>query len=72
MNVEIKNIQSFINHGMDRLESGIVAVPADRKYLEAFANSNQGSMDMVLMQLSINYGYKMALEDLQDELKHYE
>jgi hypothetical protein len=72
MNVEIKNIQNFIADGMDRLQSGIVAVPANRKYLEAFANSNQGSMDMVLMQLSINYGYKIALEDLQDEIKDAE
>ena len=34
----------------------------------AFANANQGSSDILLMQMAIQYGYKLALENLEIEL----
>ena len=62
----MKNLQEFVQARFNELERGIVATPASRQNLEAFAKSNQGSMDILLMQMAINYGYKMAMEDVQE------
>ena len=62
------NIQDYIKDEMETLDKGIVATPKDREYLESFAKANNGSMDLLLMQMAIQFGYKMALEDIQDEL----
>lgn len=62
------SIQDYIKDEMKTLDKGIVATPKDREYLESFAKANHGSMDLLLMQMAIQFGYKMALEDIQDEL----
>ena len=64
------NIQDYIKEEVHKLDKGIVATPQDRKYLESFAKANQGSMDLLLMQMAMQYGYKIALENVQDELKN--
>ena len=51
------------------LDRGLVATPSSRENLEAFAKANGGSMDILLMQMAINFGYKIALENLQEELE---
>ncbi len=63
------NIQDYINEEMKMLDRGIVATPQNREYLESFAKANQGSMDILLMQMAINFGYKIALENVQDIYK---
>jgi hypothetical protein len=63
------NIQDYIKEEINKLDKGIVATPKDRDYLESFANANNGSMDLLLMQMAIQFGYKTALEDIQNELK---
>ena len=63
------NIQDYIKEEINKLDKGIVATPKDRDYLESFATANNGSMDLLLMQMAMQYGYKIALENLQDELK---
>jgi len=62
------NIQDYIKEEVHKLDKGIVATPQDREYLESFAKANQGSMDLLLMQMAVQYGYKIALENVQDEL----
>jgi len=62
------DIQSYIKEEMRKLDKGIVATPQDREYLESFAQATGGS-GLLLMQMSMQYGYKMALENVQDELK---
>jgi len=67
--VKIKYMEivvDFINGRMTALDKGIVATPEDRESLESFAKANHGSMDLVLMQMAIQYGYKMALEDVSE------
>ena len=59
-------IQDYIKDEIKKLDRGIVATPQDRDYLEAFANANNGSNDILLMQMAINFGYKIALENVQD------
>ena len=64
----MKNVKEFVAAELKGLERGFVATPASRENLEAFAKANQGSMDMVLMQMAIQFGAKMALENVQDQL----
>jgi len=62
-------MNEFFEAQFKMLERGIVATPNSREDLEAFAKSNQGSMDILLMQMAINFGYKMALENAKEELE---
>ena len=59
-------LKEYINQELKQMDRGIVATPKNREYLESFANANNGSMDILLMQMSMNFGYKLALENLQD------
>jgi hypothetical protein len=61
-------VQEFIATELKGLNRGIVATPNRREDLESFAKANQGSMDILLMQMAINFGYKIALENVQEEL----
>jgi len=61
-------VREYINNEIAQLDRGIVATPSNREYLESFAKANQGCSDILLMQMSINFGYKLALENLKEEL----
>ena len=61
-------LKEYINQELKQMDRGIVATPKNREYLESFANANNGSMDILLMQMGINFGYKMALENVKLEL----
>ena len=60
-NIDMKD---YITQELAMLDRSIVATPHTREDLESFANSNQGSSDILLMQMAINYVYKLALENL--------
>jgi hypothetical protein len=60
----MKNVKEFIDNQLKTLERGVVATPATANDLEAFARANNGSMDILLMQMAIQYGYKIALENV--------
>jgi len=62
------NLQNFLEEQFKVLNRGIVATPNRREDLESFAKANCGSMDILLMQMAINFGYKIALENVQEEL----
>jgi hypothetical protein len=62
------NLQNFLEEQFKVLDRGIVATPNRREDLESFAKANCGSMDILLMQMAINFGYKIALENVQEEL----
>ena len=61
-------MEKFFEDQFKMLSRGIVATPNSREDLEQFAKANNGSMDILLMQMAINYGYKIALENIQEEL----
>ena len=61
-------MKEFITQELSSLDRSIVATPHTREDLESFANANHGSSDILLMQMAIQYGYKLALENLQNEL----
>ena len=67
LNINIMTeLQDYIKKELQSLDRGIVATPESRENLEAFAKANNGSMDIILMQMAMNYGYKLALENLKD------
>lgn len=61
----MEKLEDYINKELASLDRGLVATPKTRDNLESFAKANQGSMDILLMQMAINYGYKIALENLK-------
>ena len=63
-----KDLQQFLQEQFKMLDRGIVATPNKREDLESFAKANQGSMDILLMHMAMNFGYKIALENVQEEL----
>ena len=65
--LKVSKIQQWINDQQQMLDNGIVATPTE-KYLESFTEANNGSMDLLLVQLAKNYGYQLALDNLQNEL----
>ena len=65
----MEELQNYIKQEFENLDRGIVATPQTREYLESFAKANNGSMDLVLMQMAINYGYKIALENFNEQFK---
>ena len=65
-------LDEYIKDEFKKLDRSIIATPQDREYLESFAKANQGSMDILLMQMGINYGYKIALENIEEEINKYQ
>jgi hypothetical protein len=64
-------MKEFLERELFSMNRGLVATPNSREDLEAFAKANGGSMDIILMQMAINFGYKIALENVkkaQDQL----
>lgn len=68
----MENLQKFIAGEFEMLNRGIIATPNTREDLEAFAKANHGSMDMLLMQMAMNFGYKLALENMKEEMESVE
>ena len=63
----MSEIKKYINNELSKLDRGIVATPTE-DYLDKFAEANNGSNDFLLMQLAKNYGYKLALLEILDEI----
>jgi hypothetical protein len=62
----MKDLKGYLTTELSSMDRGIVATPDTREYLESFAKANNGSMDILLMQMAINYGYKIAMENVQE------
>ena len=66
---KIINMKNYIKLELALLDRSIVATPHTKEELESFAKANQGSSDILLMQMAMQYGYKLALENLETELE---
>jgi hypothetical protein len=64
----MKKVTEYIDNQLKTLDRGFVATPATAEDLEAFARANNGSMDIILMQMAIQYGYKIALENVAEAI----
>ena len=63
----MKEITTFIEVELAKLGRGIVATP-DEDYLDQFTDANNGCNDFLLMQMSKQYGYKLALLAIREQL----
>jgi len=61
-----EKIKDFVESELKMLDRGIVATPSDRERLELFVKANNGTNDFLLMQMAINFGYKIALLNMKD------
>ena len=52
------------------LAKGLVSTPTEQ-YLNDFLNANNGSNDFLLMQMAKNFGYKLALLNMLDEISKH-
>ena len=63
----MQELNTFIETELESLSRGIVATPTE-EYLERFSQANHGSGDFLLMQMSKQYGYKLALLAIREKL----
>jgi hypothetical protein len=63
----MKNVNTFIETELTNLDRGIIATP-DEDYLDRFTDANHGTNDFLLMQMSKQYGYKLALLAIREQL----
>jgi hypothetical protein len=68
--VNEKQVLDLIDTELKSMQRSIVATPDTRAQLESFAQANQGSSDMVLMQMAIQFGYETALQNLRLDIKN--
>ena len=55
-----KEIKELIEENLKAMDKSIVATPETREKLDAFAVANNGANDHLLVQMAINFGYKLA------------
>ena len=65
----MKNMKEFIQTELAKLDRGIVATPNSFEDLQSFAQANNGSMDVLLMHQAMQFGMKLALQYIVDEIE---
>ena len=63
-----KSTAELIDKELTTFDRSIVATPKNRAALDAFAEANQGSADIVLTQMAVQFGYNEALRFIKQEL----
>jgi len=63
-----KSTAELIDKELTTFDRSIVATPKDRAALDAFAKANQGSADIILTQMAVQFGYNEALRFIKQEL----
>ena len=68
----VNDLKVFVNSELNSLDRGFVATPQTREDLEMFSKANQGSNDYLLMQQSIQFGFKLAMESISELIEDKE
>jgi len=61
----MNKVNKIIDEELTIFNKGIVATPQDREALDSFANANQGSSDIILTQMAVQFGYNEALKRIK-------
>ena len=64
--MKVTELKEIISKELNKLDRSIVATPNSRENLESFAKANQGSSDVLLTQMAIQFGYKLAMDTIID------
>ena len=62
----MESLKDFLEKELNNLERGFIATPASMDNLEQFAKANHGSSDLLLMQMAVQFGYKIAMENTRE------
>jgi hypothetical protein len=65
----MSKITEYIDKELEQMNRSIIATP-NEDYLLQFTEANKGTNDYLLMQMAKNYGYKIALLNVQDEIEN--
>ena len=61
----MEEIKKYVEEQLVLLSKSIVSTP-NEDYLDRFTQANHGSSDYLLMQMSKQLGYRMALLEVQE------
>ena len=64
--MKVTELKEIISKELNKLNRSIVATPDSRENLDAFAKANNGSSDIILTQMAIQFGYKLAMDSIVD------
>jgi hypothetical protein len=64
----VTDVKDYIDSELSSMNRWLVATPESRENLDSFAISNQGSMDHLLTQMAVQYGYRVAMENVLETL----
>ena len=64
----VTDVKDYIDTELSNISRVLVATPDSREDLDSFAKSNQGSMDYLLTQMAVQFGYKIAMENVLETL----
>ena len=67
--MKVTELKEIISKELNKLNRSIVATPRSRENLESFANANQGSSDVLLTQMAIQFGYKLAMDTILETIE---
>ena len=62
--MKVTELKEIISKELNKLDRSIVATPRSRENLESFSNANHGSNDVLLTQMAIQFGYKLAMDTI--------
>jgi len=62
--MKVTELKEIISKELNKLDRSIVATPNSRENLESFSNANHGSNDVLLTQMAIQFGYKLAMDTI--------
>ena len=64
----MQDLKNYLETELKKLDRGIVATPETREELEQFMKASCGQGWALPMQLAMNFGYKIALENVQIDI----
>jgi len=64
--MKVTELKEIISKELNKLNRSIVATPDSRENLDSFAKANNGSSDILLTQMAIQFGYKLAMDSIVD------
>lgn len=67
--MKVTELKEIISKELNKLDRSIVATPNSRENLESFAKANQGSSDVLLTQMAIQFGYKLAMDTILETIE---
>lgn len=64
----MNRINKILDKELTTFDRSIIATPKNRAALDAFAKANQGSADITLTQMAVQFGYNEALRFIKTEV----